>query len=77
MAGLRLSIDAQRVAHAAIHQLAHAVAGGRWHLTGEGLRASSAAYWSGPPAASRPTGELEPLPTDGAECRGPKDGGGG
>jgi len=36
MAGLRLSIDAQRVAHAAIHQLAHEAAGGRWLLTGGG-----------------------------------------
>jgi acetoin utilization protein AcuC len=36
MAGLRLSIDAQRVAHAAIHQLAHGAAGGRWLLTGGG-----------------------------------------
>lgn len=36
MAGLRLSIDAQRVAHAAIHQLAHETAEGRWLLTGGG-----------------------------------------
>ncbi len=36
MAGLRLSIDAQRVAHAAIHALAHEAAGGRWLLTGGG-----------------------------------------
>ena len=36
MAGLRLSIDAQRVAHAAIHRLAHEVSGGRWLLTGGG-----------------------------------------
>jgi acetoin utilization protein AcuC len=36
LAGLRLSIDAQRVAHAAIHQLAHETAGGRWLLTGGG-----------------------------------------
>jgi len=36
MAGLRLSIDAQRIAHAAIHQLAHEAAGGRWLLTGGG-----------------------------------------
>ena len=36
MAGLRLSIDAQRVAHAAIHALAHETAGGRWLLTGGG-----------------------------------------
>ena len=35
-AGLRLSIDAQRAAHAAIHELAHQVAGGRWLLTGGG-----------------------------------------
>ena len=34
LAGLRLSIDAQRAAHAAIHVLAHQVAGGRWLLTG-------------------------------------------
>ena len=36
LAGLRLSIDAQRAAHAAIHDLAHQVAGGRWLLTGGG-----------------------------------------
>ena len=30
------SIDAQRVAHAMIHQLAHEVASGRWLLTGGG-----------------------------------------
>jgi CheY-like chemotaxis protein len=33
---LQLSIDAQRVAHAAIHHLVHEVAGGRWVLTGGG-----------------------------------------
>ena len=36
LANLRLSIDAQRVAHATIHQLAHEVADGRWLLTGGG-----------------------------------------
>jgi acetoin utilization protein AcuC len=36
LAGLQLSIDAQRAAHAAIHELAHQVAGGRWLLTGGG-----------------------------------------
>jgi acetoin utilization protein AcuC len=36
MADLELSIDAQRVAHAAIHRLAHQVADGRWLLTGGG-----------------------------------------
>jgi len=36
LANLRLSIDAQRAAHAAIHQLAHEAAGGRWVLTGGG-----------------------------------------
>jgi len=36
LANLRLSIDAQRAAHAAIHELAHEVAGGRWLLTGGG-----------------------------------------
>jgi acetoin utilization protein AcuC len=36
LAGLRLSIDAQRAAGAAIHALAHQVAGGRWLLTGGG-----------------------------------------
>ena len=35
-AGLHLSIDAQRAAGAAIHALAHQVAGGRWLLTGGG-----------------------------------------
>ena len=36
LAGLRLSIDAQRAAHTAIHELAHQAAGGRWLLTGGG-----------------------------------------
>jgi acetoin utilization protein AcuC len=36
LADLELSIDAQRAAHAAIHGLAHEVAGGRWLLTGGG-----------------------------------------
>jgi acetoin utilization protein AcuC len=36
LAGLRLSIDAQRAAGVAIHELAHQVAGGRWLLTGGG-----------------------------------------
>ncbi len=36
MANLELSIDAQRVAHATIHRLAHEVADGRWLLTGGG-----------------------------------------
>ncbi len=36
LANLALTIDAQRAAHAAIHRLAHEVAGGRWLLTGGG-----------------------------------------
>ena len=32
----QLTIDGQRAAHAAIHQLAHETAGGRWLLTGGG-----------------------------------------
>jgi acetoin utilization protein AcuC len=36
LTNLELSIDAQRTAHAAIHALAHEVAGGRWLLTGGG-----------------------------------------
>jgi acetoin utilization protein AcuC len=36
LARLKLSIDAQRAAHAAIHSLAHEAAGGRWLLTGGG-----------------------------------------
>ena len=36
LANLELSVDGQRAAHAAIHQLAHEVAGGRWLLTGGG-----------------------------------------
>ncbi len=36
LANLELSIDAQRAAHAAIHGLAHELAGGRWLLTGGG-----------------------------------------
>jgi acetoin utilization protein AcuC len=36
LAGLRLSIDGQRAAHAAIHELAHQSANGRWLLTGGG-----------------------------------------
>jgi acetoin utilization protein AcuC len=36
LANLALTIDAQRVAHAAIHSLAHETAGGQWLLTGGG-----------------------------------------
>jgi acetoin utilization protein AcuC len=36
LADLQLTIDAQRAAHAAIHELAHQVANGRWLLTGGG-----------------------------------------
>jgi acetoin utilization protein AcuC len=36
LAHLELSIDAQRAAHAAIHDLAHDLAGGRWLLIGGG-----------------------------------------
>jgi acetoin utilization protein AcuC len=36
LAHLELSVDGQRAAHAAIHALAHEVAGGRWLLTGGG-----------------------------------------
>jgi acetoin utilization protein AcuC len=36
LAGLELTIDGQRAAHAALHTLAHEVAGGRWLLTGGG-----------------------------------------
>lgn len=36
LANLELTIDAQRAAHAAIHQLAHETASGRWLLTGGG-----------------------------------------
>ncbi len=36
LANLRLTVDGQRTAHAAIHQLAHEAAGGRWLLTGGG-----------------------------------------
>jgi acetoin utilization protein AcuC len=36
LADLAITIDAQRAAHAAIHALAHEVAGGRWLLTGGG-----------------------------------------
>ena len=36
LARLKLSIDAQRAAHAAIHALAHEAAGGRWLFTGGG-----------------------------------------
>ncbi len=36
LANLELSVDAQRAAHAAIHLLAHEVAGGRWLFTGGG-----------------------------------------
>ena len=36
LANLELTIDAQRAAHAAVHSLAHEVAGGRWLLTGGG-----------------------------------------
>jgi acetoin utilization protein AcuC len=36
LANLEVTIDAQRAAHAAIHELAHETAGGRWLLTGGG-----------------------------------------
>ncbi len=36
LANLELTIDAQRAAHAALHELAHETAGGRWLLTGGG-----------------------------------------
>ena len=36
LAHLELSIDAQRIAHHRLHQLAHETAGGRWLLTGGG-----------------------------------------
>ena len=36
LADLQISIDAQRAAHALLHQLAHETAGGRWVLTGGG-----------------------------------------
>ncbi|MDQ2812155.1 MAG: acetoin utilization protein AcuC [Actinomycetota bacterium] len=36
LASLELTIDGQRTAHAALHALAHEVAGGRWLLTGGG-----------------------------------------
>ena len=36
LARLELSIDGQRAAHAAVHALAHDLAGGRWLLTGGG-----------------------------------------
>jgi len=36
LANLELTVDGQRAAHVAIHQLAHEVAGGRWLLTGGG-----------------------------------------
>lgn len=36
LADLQLSIDAQRAAHAKIHQMAHEFAAGRWLLTGGG-----------------------------------------
>jgi acetoin utilization protein AcuC len=36
LAHLRLSVDGQRAAHAAVHALAHETAGGRWLLTGGG-----------------------------------------
>ena len=36
LANLQITIDAQRAAHAAVHQLAHEVTDGRWLLTGGG-----------------------------------------
>jgi acetoin utilization protein AcuC len=36
LANLELTVDGQRAAHAAIHQLAHETAGGRWLLNGGG-----------------------------------------
>ena len=69
LANLRLSVDGQRAAHAAIHQLAHEAAGGRWLLTGGGGYAltqvvprtwthllAEAAGWPVDPAAPTPAG---------------------
>jgi acetoin utilization protein AcuC len=36
LANLEITIDAQRAAHAAVHELAHETADGRWLLTGGG-----------------------------------------
>jgi acetoin utilization protein AcuC len=36
LANLELTVDGQRAAHAALHELAHETAGGRWLLTGGG-----------------------------------------
>jgi acetoin utilization protein AcuC len=36
LADLELTVDGQRAAHAAVHELAHLHAGGRWRLTGGG-----------------------------------------
>ena len=61
LANLELSIDAQRAAHAAIHALAHDLAGGRWLLPAAGGMTWSTSY-RGPgrtcsprPRASRST----------------------
>jgi acetoin utilization protein AcuC len=55
LAHLEVSIDAQRAAHAAIHALAHNLAGGRWLLTGGGgydlvrwCRGPGPTCWPGP-----------------------------
>jgi acetoin utilization protein AcuC len=69
LADLRLSIDAQRAAHAAIHDLAHQVAGGRWLLTGESATTCSRSSlgrgrtcWPRPPGIRSPPGRASRPP---------------
>jgi acetoin utilization protein AcuC len=67
LADLQLSIDAQRVAHAAIHRLAHEVADGRWLLTGGGgyrLLEVVPRTWTHllAEAAGKPIDPLAPIP---------------
>ncbi len=69
LANLELSIDGQRAAHAAIHQLAHETAGGRWLLTGGGgyeLVQVVPRTWTHllAEAAGRPVDPARPTPAD-------------
>jgi acetoin utilization protein AcuC len=67
LANLELTVDGQRAAHAAIHQLAHETAGGRWLLTGGGgyeLVQVVPRTWTHllAEAAGQPVGAQQPTP---------------
>jgi acetoin utilization protein AcuC len=79
LAHLELSIDGQRAAHAAIHELAHEVAGGRWLLTGGGgyeLVQVVPRTWTHllAEAAGNPIDPLAPTPAEWREYTGRRTG---